>query len=78
MSLNILRAYTGIEAYLNLFFSTLLDRKLGDNTIYGPDCLAEAHHQMLLSKSSLSSIAIGMGIAHTTLTRKLSLVSIGG
>jgi hypothetical protein len=36
--------------------------------------LAEANHQMLCTEASLSSTAQSMGLAHTTLTRKLQRV----
>jgi len=37
--------------------------------------LAEANHQMLCTEASLSATAQSMGLAHTTLTRKLQRVS---
>lgn len=64
-----------IKDYLKDFFSRLLKGKLGKNTQYGPEALAEAHHQMPCSKATLSSTAQSMGLAHTTLTRKLQRVS---
>jgi len=64
-----------IKSSLKRFFSNLLAGKLGRNTRYGPEMLAEAHHQMLCSEATLSSTAQSMGLAHTTLTRKLQRVS---
>jgi len=69
------KASTRIKAYLREFFGNLLKGKLGKNTLYGPEVLAEAHHQMLCTEATLSSTAQSMGLAHTTLTRKLQLVS---
>jgi len=69
------KASTRIKAYLKEFFNSLLKGKLGKNTCYGPEVLAEAHHQMLCSEATLSSTAQSMGLAHTTLTRKLQRVS---
>jgi len=68
-------ASTRIKRYLKAFFSKLLRGKLGRNTRYGPEVLAEAHHQMLCTEASPSSTARSMGLAHTTLTMKLQLVS---
>ena len=64
-----------IKACLKEFFTRLLHGKLGRNTLYGPETVAEASHQMLCTEASLSSTAQSMGLAHTTLTRKLQLVS---
>jgi len=64
-------ASTRIKACLKDFFGRLLKGKLGKNTCYGPGMLAEAHHQMLCTEASPSSTAQSMGLAHTTLTRKL-------
>jgi len=64
-----------IKACLKEFFTTLLRGKLGRNTLYGPEMLAKASHQMLCTEASLSSTAQSMGLAHTTLTRKLQRVS---
>jgi len=69
------KASTRIKAYLKVFFSKLLKGKLGKNTLHGPDALSEASHQMLCTEASLSSTARSMGLAHTTLTRKLQRVS---
>lgn len=69
------KASTRIKTYLKDFFSKLLNGKLGKNTCYGPERLAEANHQMLCTEASLSSTAQSMGLAHTTLTRKLQRVS---
>ncbi len=64
-----------IKTRLKAFFSKLLRGKLGKNTLYGPEMLAEVNHQMLCTEASLSSTAQSMGLAHTTLTRKLQRVS---
>jgi len=64
-----------IKARLEEFFTRLLRGKLGRNTLYGPETVAEASHQMLCTEASLSSTAQSMGLAHTTLTRKLQRVS---
>lgn len=69
------KASTRIETYLKVFFSKLMNGKLSMNTRYGLVMLAEAHHQMLCTGVSLSSTAQSMGLAHTTLTRKLQRVS---
>lgn len=69
------RASGRIKAYLKEFFTRLLKGRLGRNTLYGPETMAEAHHQMLCTEASLSSTAQSMGLAHTTLTRKLQRVS---
>lgn|GEM_PF-5756795 len=53
----------------------MLRGKLGRNTSYGSETMAEACHQMLCTGASLSSTAQSMGLAHTTLTRKLQRVS---
>jgi len=68
-------ASTRVKTYLKAFFSRLLKGKLGRNTQYGSERLAEANHQMLFTEASLSSTAQSMGLAHTTLTRKLQRVS---
>jgi hypothetical protein len=70
----VLEASSRIKAYLKAFFSKLLEGKLGKNTCHGPEKLAEAHHQMLCTEASLSSTAQSMGLAHTTLTRKMHRV----
>ncbi|MFW6117309.1 MAG: hypothetical protein ACOC6G_01830 [Thermoproteota archaeon] len=57
-----------IKARLKGFFVRLLRGKLGKNTLYGPEAVAEA---------SLSCTAHSMGLAHTTLTRKLQRMSRG-
>jgi len=69
------KASARIKDYLKTFFSGLLKGKLGKNTCYGSEALAEAHHQMLCTKASLSSTAQSMELAHTTLTRKLERVN---
>jgi hypothetical protein len=69
------RASGRIKARLKEFFARLLKGKLGKNTSYGPETVAEACHQMLCTESSLSSTAQSMGLAHTTLTRKLQRVN---
>lgn len=66
-----------IKARLEEFFTRLLRGKLGRNTRYGPETVAEAGHQMLCTEASLSSTAQSMELAHTTLTRKLQRVSRG-
>jgi hypothetical protein len=68
-------ASTRIKKYLKLFFSKLLRGKLGSNTVYGCETMVEAGHQMLCTGGSLSSTARSMGLAHTTLTRKLHRMS---
>jgi len=70
------KASTRIKAYLKEFFSNLLKGKLGKNTLYGPEVLAEAHHQMLCTEATLSSTAMSMGLAHTTLTRKSNIMNV--
>lgn len=64
-----------IKACLKEFFVRLLRGKLGRNTLYGLETMAEACHQMLCTESSLPSTAQSMGLAHTILTRKLQRVS---
>lgn len=64
-----------IKTRLKEFFARLLKGKMGRNTSYGPETMAEASHQMLCTEASLSSTAQSMGLAHTTLTRKLQRVS---
>jgi len=68
-------ASTRIKTCLKDFFGGLLKGKLGKNTCYGPETLADASHQMLCTKTSLSCTAQSMELAHTTLTRKLERVS---
>jgi len=73
----ILYASDRIKACLKKYFSALLQDKLGKNTQHGPKTLAEALHRMLYTGATLSSTAKGMGLAHTTLTRKLQRVDRG-
>ena len=75
MRSKILYASDRIKTCLNAFFSTLLQGKLGKNTRYGSKALTEALHRMLYTGSSLSATAESMGLAHTTLTRKLQQVT---
>ncbi len=75
MRFKVLYASDRIKTCLNIFLSTLLQGKLGKNTSYGSKALSEAFHRMLYTGSSLSATAESMGLAHTTLTRKLQRVT---
>ncbi len=75
MDFKVWKASARIKDYLKVFFSGLLKRKLGKNICYGPEVLAEAHHQMLCTKTSLLSTAQRMELAYATLTRKLERVN---